>query len=69
MREFHYEFAGSEKVKLDKFHKYHRHPNQPFPTSGGRFVYSFNPSGIGTSIKLKCLTCSKEKDITAYDDW
>jgi uncharacterized protein CbrC (UPF0167 family) len=28
-----------------------------------------NDSGIGTTVKVKCLKCGKIKDITDYDSW
>ena len=68
MQEFSYKFSHSESEKLGKFQRTHQHPKLS-PTSGGMFVYSFNPSSIGTSIKVKCLSCNKEGDITDYDNW
>ena len=33
------------------------------------FSYIFTPLGIGTSIKIKCPYCGKEKNITDISSW
>jgi hypothetical protein len=35
---------------------------------GGRWTYSFTPTGLGTVIKIRC-GCGAECDLTNYDDW
>lgn len=34
------------------------------------FEYTFNQNGgIGTGVRMTCLHCKKEFDITDYDSW
>jgi hypothetical protein len=33
------------------------------------YKYIFTPTGIGTSVTIKCPYCGKEKDITDVDCW
>ena len=69
MQEFSYKFLHSEEEKLAKFQKIHKHLNKSPVTAGGKFVYSFNPTGVGTYVYIKCLSCGKEKDITDIKNW
>ena len=34
---------------------------------GGRFTYTFTPTGLGTIVKVTCNVCNKEIDLTDYD--
>ncbi len=36
---------------------------------GGGETFSFHPTGIGTSIKVRCDICEVEQDITDYGLW
>lgn len=69
MKEFKHEFSGKEEKKLEAFYRKHKHPKLTLSTAGGRFVYIFNPTGIGTFVSVKCLTCKKESDITDITSW
>lgn len=35
---------------------------------GARYTYSFTPSGIGTTIIVKC-NCGEQLDVTNYESW
>lgn len=37
--------------------------------SHGQIQYIFTPIGIGMNVKVKCIGCSEEKDITDYTQW
>ena len=52
--------AKQEKV-AKKFHK-------KCQKTGATITYSFTPTGIGDTIKIKC-SCGEEKDITEYEHW
>ena len=69
MQEFSYKFSHSEGKNLAKFQRTHEHPKKAPVTAGGKFIYSFNPTGVGTYVYIKCLTCGKEKDITDIKNW
>jgi hypothetical protein len=38
----------------------------PYGASGGRYTYSFTPTGLGTVVKLVCNDCHAECDLTDY---
>ena len=58
-------FSEKEYKKDTKFRKKHyKKCNNP-----NRFIYELIGSGIGTSIKIKCPICKKEKDLTDIDNW
>ena len=69
MKKFVYMFTEKEETELEEFYEKHRHPKQPLATAGGKFVYSFNPTGVGTFVVIRCLACKKEKDITDIEGW
>lgn len=35
---------------------------------GGRFTYSFTPTGVGV-IKLVICACGEKYDVSAYEEW
>lgn len=35
---------------------------------GGRLKFSFTPTGLGSSISVKCV-CGEEVDCTCYGSW
>ena len=37
-------------------------------TIGGRFTYSFTPTGLGCIKTIKCV-CGEEFDLTHSEDW
>lgn len=69
MKDFKIEFSDKEQKRMKRFEEDHRHPDMTPATAGGKFVYSFNPTGIGIFINIKCLACNKEKDITDMEHW
>ena len=69
MREFKHEFSGKEKKKLEAFYRKHKHIKLSLPTAGGKFVYIFNPTGVGTYVYVRCIICEKEEDITDVENW
>lgn len=40
----------------------------PSATIGGAFTFSFTPTGIGTTIIVKCVN-KNTLDLTDYDNW
>lgn len=69
MKEFKHEFSEKEEKKLEAFYRKHKHQKLTPPTAGGRFIYIFNPTGVGTYVSVKCLACEKENDITNMESW
>jgi hypothetical protein len=37
--------------------------------SNGCLSYIFTPTGIGTTVTIRCNTCGEELDITDYSYW
>lgn len=69
MKDFKIEFSEKEQGRMENFEKLHKHPNITPAMVGGKFVYSFNPTGIGIFINIKCLACNKGEDITDMENW
>lgn len=70
MKELKIVFTAKEKEEHDKFIKEHQSCSRKFkPTIGGCMQYTIIPTGIGDVIKIKCLECGIEKDITDIDSW
>ena len=69
MKKFIHMFTEKEEKRLEDFHKKHKHPRKPLAAAGGKFVYSFNPTGVGTFVAIRCLACKKERDVTDIEGW
>lgn len=57
-----------EETRLKAFYKAH---GKHYTTSatGGKYTYSFTPSGIGTFSEVRCNVCGKSKNITDFNNW
>lgn len=69
MKDFKIEFSTKEQRRMERFEEKHKHPDMAPATAGGKFVYSFNPTGVGIFISIKCLACKEENDITDMENW
>lgn len=41
----------------------------PAAAAGGRFAYTFTPTGLGTVAGVTCADCDERLDLTCYEDW
>ncbi len=48
-----FEINGADAKKLKRFERQHK--NCPMGMEGGRFSYTFTPTGLGLAITVKCL--------------
>jgi hypothetical protein len=37
--------------------------------AGGRFTYSFTPTGLGTIVKIHDALTNETLDVTSYEEW
>lgn len=71
-RQFQIRANSLEAARITKFEKRHRakHAKDPHQAAtGGMFAYEFNPTGIGTYVSIRCLSCHKKLDVTDSDCW
>jgi len=68
-RGFH--LAGIEKERAQSWIEQHKkdHPMKHTGAVGGRWSYTFTPTGIGTIVVVRCCACGAEKDVTNYEGW
>lgn len=64
------EITHSANINQEKYMKFLRHEceygkSENQTAIGGRFTYCYTPTGIGTTVKVKCL-CGLKKNITLY---
>jgi hypothetical protein len=52
-----FEINGADAKKLKRFERQHK--NCPMGMEGGRFSYTFTPTGLGLAITVKC-TCGQQ---------
>ena len=68
-----YELNHNEEKSANHFMTYHKRcrPKKNGDTlpQYAPFKYILTPTGIGTSVSIKCPYCGKEKDITDVSDW
>jgi len=65
-----------DETELKKFKKWKERHNKTCPFKnpmkqgaiGGRFTYSFCPTGVGVTTVVKCA-CGEKIDLTDYDNW
>jgi hypothetical protein len=55
--------SSTEKKDAQEFSEKH------YYSCKGNTSYTFVGTGIGTSIKVRCTKCNKEKDITDISNW
>lgn len=63
-----FKVEGKEFLDWEEFRE--RHKDCEFTsTIGGKFSFTFTPTGLGNIIEVKCNACKKEEDITNIDYW
>lgn len=63
-----FDIKYTEFVNWEQFREKHR--NCEFTaTEGGKFSFTFIPTGLGTTKIIKCNVCGKEEDITDISNW
>lgn len=67
---FNFTVPDEEADKSRKWRKDHDKicPQIEVGAIGGKFTWSFTPTGLGCILKLKCA-CGEELDLTDYDSW
>lgn len=65
---FTFTLAGRELDAALAWQREHSCPRRDDPpcAAGERYVYAFMPTGLGTTVKISCIRCQQEHDIT---DW
>lgn len=61
-----------DKDQLDKLNEWQKtviEKAKDITAIGGRFTYSFTPTGIGEVVKVKDWITNEEIDLTDYDSW
>ena len=71
IKELTFNISGVELDKVNEFKKKHCKSctSKQNLTAGEYWSYKFIPSGIGTTVIVKCNLCGEEEDITNYDCW
>lgn len=64
-----FELSEKEQKALNYFILRHKKCGIFPSTTGGKYSYTFTPTGLGTCIVVKCNVCGKTKDITDIDFW
>ncbi len=62
-------FENEEREALS-FKIVHGKVCEEAPTAiGGRWSYTFTPTGVGTVVKVTCGICGAYHDVTDYESW
>lgn len=68
--QFTFVLAGKELESARAWQRDHPcRPAGPLDDDFRSFAFEFNPSGVGTSIVVKCCHCGKKENVTDYDCW
>jgi hypothetical protein len=46
-----------------------REPQPYYGAIGGAYIYSFCPTGVGCTVKVRHSVTGEEVDLTSYDEW
>ncbi len=62
--------TATVKVKWDKVEEWSRKHKQVYTGAiGGRYTYSFTPTGLGTIVKIHDPITDETLDVTDYESW
>lgn len=65
-----FKFNKVEKERADKFIRQHKSCRDKYPTTiGGTISYILTPTGVGTSIEIRCNICKDLINITDLNSW
>ena len=62
-----FELTPEQVAKFEKWRK--TLPPSSLKYTGGRYTISFNPTGIGTIVKVLDNKSKAELDLTEYENW
>ncbi len=63
-----FEIDLDQLMKISEWDKEHKCTNKEQGAIGGKLMYMFTPTSIGSVVKVRC-SCGSEIDVSNYKDW